>query len=286
MNVLLIGGSGQLGREIRARWSADRIVAPPHRELDLEDAVALADALERERPDVLINCAAYHNVDLCETTPERAFAVNALAVERAARLVRERGAVFVTISTDYVFDGILGRPYEERDAPHPLNAYGASKLAGELLVERLCMRAFVVRTCGVYGRRPSAAKGHTFVDRVLAQARTGEPMRVVNDATVSPTFAGDLALAIRALLDTDRYGLYHAVNAGAVTWYAFAREALAQAGIAGNLTPIARSDWKAPAVRPAYSALASRALGELGIGLPDWRAGLGGYLAVRERDAE
>jgi len=277
----VVGGSGQLGTEIRRVWTGWEIVAPAHAQLDLENADALATALDRCTPDALINCAAFHNVDACERQPDRAFAVNAVAVDRAARLCRDRGVVFATISTDYVFDGRTTRPYTEDDVPKPISAYGVSKYAGELLVDRLGSRALVVRTCGVYGLRPSATKGYTFVDRIVAQARAGETIRVVGDVTASPTFAGHLAEALRLLLEAGATGLYHAVNPGPVTWYDFACEILRQAGIEHPIEPIASGQWKAEAARPAYSALENRRLRELGIELPGWREGIAAYLGLR-----
>jgi dTDP-4-dehydrorhamnose reductase len=281
--VLLIGGSGQLGTEIQRSWTHEDIVAPSHAGLDLESDDAIAAALDEHRPSVLVNCAAFHNVDRCEETPGPAFAANAVAVDRAARACKDRGVRFVTVSTDYVFDGASSRPYTEEDVPRPISAYGVSKYAGELLVERLQMPALVVRTCGVYGVRPSSTKGYTFVDRVIAQARAGETVRIVNDVVASPTFAGHLATAIRALLAAGATGLYHAVNAGAVSWYEFASEVLAQAGIDHRVEPISAGEWKMNARRPAYSALANVKLERLGYAMPSWREGIAAYLALREQ---
>ncbi len=187
--VLLLGGSGQLGSAIRRQWEAAQITAPSHEELDICDPLAVAAAMERWKPDTVVNCAAFHNVDRCEREPQTAFAVNALAVNALAEACAQRNVAFVTFSTDYVFDGTAGRPYSENDAPHPLNAYGVSKYAGELLVQRLACAAYVVRTCGVYATRPSSSKGHTFLDRIMTQARDGLPLRIVGDQTVSPTYA-------------------------------------------------------------------------------------------------
>ena len=277
MKVLLLGGSGQLGSEIRARWIDDEIVAPAHDELDIEETADLALAIDAEAPDVVVNCAAFHNVDVCESQPERAFAINALAVDRAAALCAARDVAFLTISTDYVFDGDATRPYAEEDCPHPISAYGASKLAGEQLVLRRPMKAYVVRTCGVYGVHASKSKG-TFIDRIIVQARSGERPRVVRDVVVSPTYAGDLAIALRRLVAGGEFGLYHACNDGAVSWYDFANAALELAGITQPIEPIAAAQWKAPARRPAYSALASAKLAALGITLPSWREGIAAYL--------
>lgn len=277
MKVLLVGGSGQLGSEIRSRWTSDEVVAPAHDELEFDDAAALERALDRFAPTLLVNCAAFHNVDLCETQPDRAFAVNALAVDRAAARCAARGVAFLTISTDYVFDGDAVLPYTEEDCPRPISAYGASKLAGEQLVLRRDMKAFVVRTCGVYGVHASKSKG-TFIDRIIAQARAGETPRVVSDVIASPTYAGDLAMALRAIVASNAYGLYHACNTGAVSWFDFASAALELAGITQSIEPISAAQWKAPARRPAFSALASARLRALGCTLPSWREGIAAYL--------
>jgi dTDP-4-dehydrorhamnose reductase len=278
MRVLVFGGSGQLGSEIVRRWTADAIAAPASADVDVEDAAAVATAIAARAPDVVVNCTAFHNVDVCEREPARAFAVNATAVEGMARAARAAGAAFVTISTDYVFDGETDRPYRETDEPRPLSQYGASKLEGERRVERLQMDAYVVRTCGLYGTRVSSSKGYTFVDRVLAKARAGEPQAIVDDAFASPTYAAHLAAALRGLIETRRYGLYHAADAGPVSWFAFASEALRRAGIDGPLEPTSRAAWKPETPRPRFSALASERLAALGFAMPTWGEGLSDYL--------
>jgi len=278
--VLLIGGSGQLGTAIRQRWTDCEIVAPTHQELDIRQTDRLGDALARIHPDLLVNASAFHDVDRCEAQPLTAFEINAIAVGAAARLAHDAGAVFMTFSTDYVFDGAASSPYTERDAPHPLSVYGVSKLAGELLVEGSRTRAFVVRTCGVYGPAAPGSRRRPFIERVLSGGRNGESVRVVADVSASPTFAGHLADALARLTGTEAYGLYHAVNAGPVSWYEFAHEAARQAGVEVALEPIAAEEWKAPAVRPRFSALSSAKLAALGIPMPPWQEGIAAYLGV------
>jgi dTDP-4-dehydrorhamnose reductase len=277
--VLLIGGSGRLGTAIRRRWRDCEIVAPARGELDLRDDGTLAREVARVRPDVLVNCAAFHDVDRCETEPLPAFLTNAIAVAAAARAARDAGAVFVTLSTDYVFDGAAGSPYTEDDGPHPLSVYGTSKLAGEYLVEALGGRAFVVRTCGVYGPAESASSRPGLLERVLGGGGRA-PLRVVADAFASPTFAGDLADALRRLVASAAYGLYHAVNAGPVSWYDFAAEAARLAGVNAAIEPVTAREWTAGARRPRFSALSNAKLAALGIPMPGWREGLAAYLGV------
>lgn len=276
--ALLIGGSGRLGSAIARVWTGYAIVAPPHAELALEDDAALEAAIAAHAPDVVVNCAAFAEVDRCEAQPQRALEINALAVERAARASGRGGAAFVTISTDYVFDGRAKRPYAETDAAGPLNVYGISKLAGELLVERLESPALIVRTCGLYGRPRPAGTGGDFVGRLIARARRGERLTVVSDATVTPTFADHAAAAIGALVEAGASGLYHAAGAGPVTWYEFAAELLARAGVGARLEPIRLADWRAAARRPLYSALDSRKLGAAGFAMPAWQEGVADYL--------
>jgi dTDP-4-dehydrorhamnose reductase len=276
--VLLIGGSGQLGTAIAERWHDCEIVAPSHAELALERSEQLAGAMERAAPDVVVNAAAFHDVDRCEREQIEAFEINAHAVGRAARLAAQRDVLFVTMSTDYVFDGRKRTPYTEADRPSPLSVYGASKREGEILAQSSGARAFIVRTCGVYGRSRSAARRRPFIDRILAQGGSSSPVPVVADVIASPTFAGDLADAMRALIESDAYGLYHAAGAGAVSWYEFACEANRQARAGVALEAIPAQRWKATAVRPRYSALENARLGELGIALPSWRDGIAAYL--------
>lgn len=281
--VLLFGGYGQLGTEIRRHWADSEFRSPSHDEVDITDAVAVGQAIEASRLDVVVNCAAFHNVERCETEPHNAFAANAIAVNTMAKQCAERDVTFVTFSSDYVFDGTLGRPYTEHDVPNPISAYAVSKFAGELLVARLQSKAYVVRTCGVYGTRISSTKGYTFIDRIINQARAGEAVRVVNDQTVSPTYAGHLAQGVLELLKSDaEYGMYHIVNEGAVTWYDFANEALRQAGIDRSIEPVSYTTWASRVRRPSYSALENLKLRALNIRMPEWREGIAAYLHDKE----
>ena len=196
-----------------------------------------------------------------------------------------RGTVFLTLSTDYVFDGESVRPYTETDRPRPISAYGVSKYAGELLALRLQAPVYVVRTCGVYATRASTSKGHTFIDRIVTQAKNGEPIRIVRDQTVSPTYAPHLAQGLLQLLRSGAaFGVYHMVNEGAVTWYNYASEALRRAGIDYPIEAVSYKDWPSRVRRPAFSALENARLHELGISLPSWHEGVAAY--TRDRAAE
>jgi dTDP-4-dehydrorhamnose reductase len=278
--VLLIGGGGQLGRELQALLG-DGVVAPARTELDLEEPDSVGAALRRYRPTAVVNAAAYHHVERCETFPERAFAVNALAVDRLAAACTLAGTTLATFSTDYVFDGASRRPYREDDPAQPLNAYGASKLAGEHLTRRHGDH-YILRTSGLYGRRPSSVKGYTFISRILTQAEAGEAIRVVDDVTFSPSYAADVAAGLLRVLASAPPGTYHLTNTGATTWYGFAAAALELSGLQADLTPVDSSAFPSGVRRPAYSVLAPQALTDVGIApLRGWREGLADYLLAR-----
>jgi dTDP-4-dehydrorhamnose reductase len=282
MRVVIVGASGQLGSDLMETFSDVEPVGLEHRTFDIEHPTAIAAMLLRYKPDVVINTAAFHNVELCETRPDRAFAVNALAVDQLAAQCASTNVALAHVSTDYVFDGELARPYVESDPARPLSAYGISKYAGELLIARNTERVFIFRTSGLYGIRGSSVKGYTFIERMLTQAAEGKSLHVVDDVTFSPSYTRHVATAIRRVIETGRYGTYHITNAGACTWYGFAREIFSQANVTAELSPTTQASFPSLARRPQYSALAHEAL--LGLGLsemPDWRVGIREYLSER-----
>lgn len=280
MRALVAGARGQLGRELVARLGGEIVWAGGRDELDVTDETAVAALVARLAPDVVWNATAWNRVDAAESEPERAFAVNALAPRALARAAREAGALLVHVSTDYVFDGASSRPYREDDAPRPLSVYGASKLAGERHVLDSGAEALVVRTSGVLGRGGSAQKGGSFVDRILAQARAGRPLRVVADQVFAPTLASDLAQALLALVGARARGLVHVTNQGACSWHELARLALAAAGLTAPVEAIAAADLALPARRPAYSVLDTSRYRDLGLPpLRDFREALAELVA-------
>jgi dTDP-4-dehydrorhamnose reductase len=281
--IAIAGGSGQLGSALREALRDREVTAPAHAEVPFEDAAALARLLDGARPDVLINCTAFHNVDACEREPEKAFALNALAVDRAAQACAARGVAFMTISTDYVFAGALGRAYREDDAVGPLTAYGASKAAGEFLTRRHGARHYVVRTSGVFGTTGTSNKGYTLIERVLQQAQRGEPTEMVADMIFSPSYAPHVARAIRDLIDAEAFGTHHVTNAGAVSWYEFVRTAFAKAGFPdAPLRPTTYAARGNPTRRPLHSPLENTTFARAGIApLPPWETALDEFLAAR-----
>ena len=282
MGIVILGASGQLGTDLMSAFADRSPVGFDHRMVDIEVPAAVSKMLVRHRPQLVINAAAFHNVELCETRPDRAFAVNALAVDGLAAQCAAAGAALLQISTDYVFDGRATTPYAEDAAPHPLSSYAISKYAGELLLRRHLDRAYIVRTSGLYGIRGSSNKGYTFIERILTQAREGRPIRVVTDITLSPSYTRHVAAAIRQIVETERYGTYHVTNSGFCTWHEFAVEILHQAGLDATVTPTTSAEFPTLARRPAFSALAHTALDALGLPpVPSWQEGVRAYLAER-----
>jgi dTDP-4-dehydrorhamnose reductase len=281
----VIGSAGQLGRDLCPRLVGE-VVALTRENADLTQADRLRETLTALRPDVVVNCAAYNFVDKAESEPEAAFAANAWGVRNLAAICRDLDCVLAHFSSDYVFglDTSRNRPFEVSDAPGPVSVYGLSKLSGEYLVRSICPRHFVIRTCGLYGVWGSGGKGGNFVETMLRLAGQGQPLRVVADQTCTPSYTVDVASAAVALLNTNRYGLYHLTNSGATNWHEFARTIFELAGVKADLSPIPSRERKDPAQRPGYSALSLSAYEALGLPSPrPWREALAAYLEERRQ---
>lgn len=274
----MVGAHGQLGQALVAQLGSRAVWAGGRQELDVRDAAGVARCLLASRPDVVLNASAWNAVDAAETHFDEALAVNAAGPAHLARAARELGALLVHVSTDYVFDGCAGEPYVESARPAPLSLYGVSKLCGEQAVAAAGGEHLIVRTSAVFGRGGSKAKGGSFVERILARAREGQPLKVVSDQVFSPTYAPDLAAALIALVELEARGLVHVSNSGSCSWHALATAALEQAGIRTPVLEIGALELKQPARRPAYSVLAS----ERSLGLQPlrgWRDALQEFLA-------
>lgn len=278
---LILGGGGQLAHSFLRVLGAEAI-ALDRTQADLTQADALSRVLDEQRPAVVLNCAAYNQVDRAERDDSSAFAVNTLGPYSLARRCAERGIRLVHFSTNYVFglDAERRTPYREEDLPGPQSVYAASKLAGEHLVQSAAPDSLIVRTCGLFGARAAGTPHANFVATMLRVARQGKPLRVVNDQVCTPTSTDDLARATLALLREKATGVFHVTNRGQCSWYEFAREIFAQAGIAAHLTGIPSSDYPVPAPRPAYSVLdCSRAEARAQIRIRTWQVALAEYLA-------
>ena len=279
MKVALIGARGQLGTDLVQAMNGWEVAAWSHREVEVCDFSATRDALTTAAPDLVINTAAFHRVDECEVQAEKALQVNALAVRNLARICEELGCALLHVSTDYVFGGEQRVPYAETDLPVPLNAYGVSKLAGELFVRRLCRRHFVVRSCGLYGVAGASGKGGNFVETMVRLSKEGRAIRVVDDQVLTPTYTKDLAEKIVELLRAERYGLYHITNAGSCSWYEFTKEIFRILEVNPDLAPTTAEAFGAAARRPAYSVLAHEAIAQIGLAdLRPWTEAVADYL--------
>ena len=271
MRVLVTGANGMLGqrvvRDAEARGHEVRGTDLP--ELDLADPGAVGAFLRDAAPDVVVNCAAYTDVDAAETDEERATRVNG---EAAGNLARAAGYV-VHVSTDYVFPGDATEPYTESSAPSPRTAYGRSKLAGERAVQAAGAQHAIVRTAWLYG-----AGGNNFVDTILRLGAERDELKVVDDQIGSPTWTGHLAPALLDVAERRDAGVLHATGDGQCSWFDLAREALDTAGVDTRVVPCTTAEFPRPAPRPAFSVLRS----ERGVTLPPWRDGLTGHLSERK----
>jgi dTDP-4-dehydrorhamnose reductase len=276
MRILVTGAAGQLGTAIASGYAARATVLPVTRAtLDIGDAAAVEAFITRERPDVVINCAAYNDVDGAEDHATDALRVNALAVRALAYGAAAAGAALVHYGTDFVFDGLGDRPYAEEDEPAPQSVYASSKLLGEWFAAD-CPRHYVLRVESLFG----GAERRSSVDRIADAIRKGDPARVFVDRTVTPSYVEDVAAATWRLLETGApAGLYHCVNSGVTTWFELAREIGRVLAVEPNLVPVKVADVPMRARRPQYAALSNAKLAGLGIVMPTWQDALRRYLA-------
>lgn len=309
MKILITGANGQLGRALnrlldeRDRQEADNkgtaaglccervntdvwdrkegypahFVRKDLRFLDITDRDMVDAMIAKEKPEVVINCAAFTAVDRCETEQEAAYRLNAVGPENLARAVREQGGVLVQISTDYVFAGDAKTPYAEDAQADPQSVYGATKWEGEQKVRELLDRHFIIRTAWLYG------DGNNFVRTMLRLSKTVEELKVVNDQMGSPTYAGELAEMILNLITTDAYGTYHGTCTGETSWYAFAVKIFELAGLSQRVIPVSTKEYGSSTRRPAYSVLENKKYPQLGFQpLKNWEAALADYICSKE----
>lgn len=282
--VSIFGSRGQLGVELAATFSARdyEVFAFDHASVDIVDSVAVGQAVAGCKPGLVLNAAAYNKVDVAETDAESAFRVNALAVRNLARACRDSGAKLVHYSTDYVFDGTLGRPYGEMDATHPLSAYGVSKLAGELYAQAYLEDALIIRTCGVFGPHGARTPGGNFVETMLRLAAGGKPIKVVEDFVASPTYAPALASRTADLLAKGAAGVFHIGGGTPISFYDWAAKIFGAAGLRPALTATNSGEFHTPARRPRYSALSNAKMEALGVApMPTLDEAIRDYLSRR-----
>ena len=272
---MVTGAKGQLGRDITAQLRLLKIPCIPvdREEFDLCDPREVRDFVFRTQPDAIIHCAAYTAVDQAEREPAECCRVNGVGTMNLVRAALAVDAKFCYISTEYVFPGEGTIPMEVTDRPGPLNVYGLSKLQGEEAVRSLMSRFFIVRISWLFGM------GGNFVRTMLRLGKERSFVRVVCDQVGSPTYTGDLAPLLCQMIQTDRYGIYHATNEGFCSWAAFAKTIFEQAGIHCRVEPIPSSAYPTPARRPMNSRLSKESLTEAGFSLlPLWENALARYL--------
>lgn len=281
MKITIIGSTGQLGTDlVKALRGQHEVIGLTHKALEVTDYNSCL-ILKKDRPSIIINTAAFHQTDQCEDEPLKAFFVNAVGARNIARVSKEIEATVTLISTDYVFDGSKKKPYTEDDAPNPINTYGISKLAGELFTKQN-PKHYVLRLSSLFGVAGASGKGGNFVETMMTKAKKNEPLSVVNDMWMTPTYTKDAARVIQEIIEKRLpFGIYHASNQGQCTWFQFAEEIFRLAGLNPTLKPIRTSQQQTRARRPAFSALKSTKLPKHGIQTREWKEALADYLVEK-----
>ncbi len=273
--VLVTGANGQLGRCIKdaaSRFSDLEFVFVSKEELDIQSSAQVEAIFQKYNFDYCINTAAYTNVEKAESEEEKAFAINAEAVQNLTLVCKTNDVVLIHISTDYVFDGKKRSPYLETDSTNPLNVYGASKLKGEQYIQEITEKYFIFRTSWLYSQY-----GHNFLKTILKYAEQGKPLTITTEQTGTPTNANDLAEVILNVIQQESklYGIYHYSNAGETTWYGFAEEILSQHSLLNKTNLVKTKHYSTFAIRPSYSVLDNfRFYKNLKLSNIDWRDSL------------
>jgi dTDP-4-dehydrorhamnose reductase len=279
--VLVTGAAGRLGATIVDVFRDAEVTAHTRSSLDITDAAAVSHAVSDARPDVIINCAAFNDVDGAESAPLAALAVNAFAPRNLARAAREVGATFVHYSTDFVFDGKAAQPYDEGAPPSPQSAYAASKLLGEWFALD-APRAYVLRVESLFGGADHWTGRTGTLDSIVSGLEDGRDVRVFTDRIVSPSYTPDIAAATRHLVMTGASpGLYHCVNAGQATWYEVAKAAAELLGVTPKLVAVSVNDVQFKARRPQFCAMSPAKLAAAGFAMPPWHEALRRWLQGR-----
>ena len=283
--IALIGANGQLGSDIVSHFSnTDRyqLTALTRADLDITNPEAVQRVLTSQPFDVIINSAAYVRVDDCQQNVELAFNINAIAALNIAKACRQLDALCVYISTDYVFRGDRPNPYTESDVPAPINIYGTSKLTGEYLVRQTATRSLILRISSVFGKAGASGKGGNFVETMIKKAHAGNPIKVVNDIVMSPTYTYDVARLLDELLQSGTTGIIHGANAGSCSWHEFASQVLSLAQINHPIEAIPAWAYPTQATRPMNSALTSDRLANLtDFKMRSWQEAIAAYIQAR-----
>lgn len=279
MKIVITGAKGMLGTKLMDILIGHDLIGMDAQELDITDKSNASKVIASHKPDAVINCAAFTRVDDCETKVDLAFAVNSVGPENLALACKDNDVKLVHIGTDYVFDGTNTTPYKEEDKTNPLSIYGKSKLAGEDNIRAVLDNHLIIRTQWLYGEN-----GPNFVETILRIAKERDELRVVNDQWGAPTYTKDLGLAIKALIENDCRGTYHAANSGSCTWYEFTLEILRLEGLEKNVVPVTTEEFARPARRPSYSVFnCDKVKTEAGFIFRHWRDALAEYMKTRRK---
>ena len=286
MKVFLIGVDGQLGTDIEQCFTARGIEVQGLiglKEIDICNYDGSLDKIRNSRPDLVINTAAFHNVDLCEDELEMAFKVNVGGVKNIADICKKMDIPLMHFSTDYVFDGRKTTPYVEDDCPGPSSIYAISRLGGERVVQYMLDKYYLIRLSGLYGHAGCTGKGNlNFIETMLKLVESKKEIRVVDDQVLTPTSTIDVAERLSELIMTGKYGLYHMTNTGSCSWFEFACEIFKLMDINIDVVPVSSEEFGAKAIRPRYSVLDNANLKDIGISdLKHWKIALKNYLANR-----
>lgn len=280
MKVLVTGAKGQLGHDVvnELTMRGHEAIGVDIEEMDITDIESVSRVLKETAPDAVVHCAAYTAVDAAEDNIDLCRRVNAYGTENIAKVCGELDCKLMYISTDYVFDGQGERPWEPDDKRNPLNVYGQTKYEGELAVEKYVCKYFTVRIAWVFG-----VNGKNFIKTMLNLGKTHDRITVVDDQVGSPTYTYDLARLLVDMIETDRYGRYHATNEGLCSWYEFAKEIFRQAGMPVEVLPVSSAEYPAKAKRPSNSRMSKAKLTQNGFTpLPPWQDALARYLNLIE----
>jgi dTDP-4-dehydrorhamnose reductase len=285
VRIAIIGAMGQLGQDlVKALQPEHEVSGLNHQNIEVTDVNSFS-ILRAQKPDVIINTAAFHKTDLCEDDPAKTFSVNAIGPKNIVALSKEIEATTVFISTDYVFSGSKSEPYTEKDIPEPINTYGISKIAGEFFTKQNS-RHYILRVASLFGAAGASGKGGNFIETMLAKAKQNDPITVVDDMWMSPTYTHDAAEAMKQIVTKLPFGTYHVTNKGQCTWFQFAQEIFKLTRLTPVLKGIKTRQMQTKAKRPINSALTSVKLPKYGLEMRTWQEALKAYLIEKNHISE
>jgi dTDP-4-dehydrorhamnose reductase len=278
MKIVIIGSTGQLGTDlVKTLGTVHEVIGFTHNNIEVADYNSCL-ILKQHQPDMVINTAAFHKTDMCEEQPLKTFSVNALGARNLAMITNEIDATTIFISTDYVFDGSKKESYTEDDVPAPINTYGISKLAAEHFT-RQNPKHYIIRIASLFGKAGASGKGENFVEKMITKAKKNEPITVIDDMWMSPTYTKDVSSIIKEIAEKQLpYGIYHATNKGYCSWFQFAEQIFQFTDLKPSLSPIKTEQITTKAKRPRFSALKSIKMPQYGIEMPTWKQALRKYL--------